>query len=69
MFRFYRTIRSFYGSRVPSVLHTASEWLQNGMILRAMERSDMGETAREFVELWNERSRTSIAVIFARTIV
>ena len=59
---------STHRSTMP-VLRTASERLQNVMISWAMEWSDTGETMLTFVELWNKRSRTCVAIEFARWIV
>ena len=60
--------RCTHRSTVP-ILHTASEGLQNIMISWAMEQLDTGETTLAFVELWNERSQTRVAIEFDRWIV
>lgn len=50
-------------------MRSASEWLQSDAILWPMERLDMGEMTRAFIELRNKCSWTHVAIVFAPWIV
>ena len=51
------------------VLRTASEQLQNEMILWTAEQLDTGETTCACVELWNECSQMCVTIVFTHRVV